>query len=205
MDELSRELRPPLTAQAAVVEADRCLECGGAYAAAPCVTSCPAGVDVPSFVASIADADPGARRDDHLRREHPRRNLRARLPRRGALSKRLRAHPRGPPADRDRRAPALRDRVGLRQRRAPAHTDAAERQARRRDRRRAGRSRGGRRARRARLRGDRVRRAPRRSAGSSVTGSRRTASRTSRCRTRRGCSRTSASSSSWARASTRPG
>ena len=60
IDELSRELRPPLTAQAAVVEADRCLQCGGAYAAAPCVTSCPAGVDVPSFVASIADADPGA-------------------------------------------------------------------------------------------------------------------------------------------------
>ena len=60
MDELSRELRPPLTPEAAVVEADRCLECGGPYAAAPCVTSCPAGVDVPSFVASIAAADPGA-------------------------------------------------------------------------------------------------------------------------------------------------
>jgi len=60
IDELSRELRRPLTAQAAVVEADRCLQCGGAHAAAPCVTSCPAGVDVPSFVASIADADPAA-------------------------------------------------------------------------------------------------------------------------------------------------
>ena len=60
IDELSRELRPPLTPQGAAIEADRCLQCGGAYAPAPCVTSCPAGVDVPSFVASIAGADPGA-------------------------------------------------------------------------------------------------------------------------------------------------
>ena len=58
LGELSRELRPALSAQAAVVEADRCLECGGAYAEAPCVTACPAGVDVPSFVAAIAAADP---------------------------------------------------------------------------------------------------------------------------------------------------
>ena len=29
VDELSRELRPPLTAEAALIEADRCLECGG--------------------------------------------------------------------------------------------------------------------------------------------------------------------------------
>ena len=58
LDELSRELRPALSAQAAVVEADRCLECGGTYAEAPCVTACPAGVDVPSFVAAIAAADP---------------------------------------------------------------------------------------------------------------------------------------------------
>ena len=47
IDELSRELRPPLTAEAAVVEADRCLECGGAHAPAPCVVGCPANVDVP--------------------------------------------------------------------------------------------------------------------------------------------------------------
>ena len=59
-DELSRELRPALSAEAAVLEADRCLECGGAYAEAPCVTACPAGVDVPSFVAAIASADPAA-------------------------------------------------------------------------------------------------------------------------------------------------
>ncbi len=59
-DELARELRPPLTAEAALVEADRCLECGGAHAAAPCVVGCPAGVDVPRFVAEIAAGDPGA-------------------------------------------------------------------------------------------------------------------------------------------------
>ena len=56
--ELSRELRPPLTAEAAVIEADRCLECGGGAAPAPCVVGCPADVDVPGFVAAIAAGDP---------------------------------------------------------------------------------------------------------------------------------------------------
>lgn len=51
------ELAPPLTRAEALVEADRCLECGGPYAEAPCVTACPAGVDVPGFVASIARGD----------------------------------------------------------------------------------------------------------------------------------------------------
>jgi dihydropyrimidine dehydrogenase (NAD+) subunit PreT len=59
LDELSRELRPPLSSDDSVVEADRCLECGGPYAAAPCVTGCPAGIDVPRFVAQIAAGDPG--------------------------------------------------------------------------------------------------------------------------------------------------
>src|SRR5688500_8968615 len=57
--ELSRELRPPLTAEAAALEADRCLECVGGAARAPCVVACPAEVDVPSFVAAIAAGDPG--------------------------------------------------------------------------------------------------------------------------------------------------
>jgi glutamate synthase (NADPH/NADH) small chain len=52
------ELKPPLAPDQAVVEADRCLECGGRHAAAPCVVACPAEVDVPSFVAAIADGDP---------------------------------------------------------------------------------------------------------------------------------------------------
>ena len=57
IDDLSRELRPPLTAEAAFVEADRCLECGGLQAPAPCVIGCPAHVDVPGFVAAIAAHD----------------------------------------------------------------------------------------------------------------------------------------------------
>jgi hypothetical protein len=59
LDRLAHELRPPLTPEAAVVEADRCLECGGAYAPAPCAAACPADVDVPSFVAAVAAGDPG--------------------------------------------------------------------------------------------------------------------------------------------------
>jgi dihydropyrimidine dehydrogenase (NAD+) subunit PreT len=52
------ELRPPLSPEAAVVEADRCLECGGPYAPAPCTLACPAGVDIPAFVAAVAAGDP---------------------------------------------------------------------------------------------------------------------------------------------------
>ena len=58
-DRLTRELRPPLTAAEAVVEADRCLECGVRHAQAPCTVACPAGVDVPGFVTAIADGDAG--------------------------------------------------------------------------------------------------------------------------------------------------
>jgi dihydropyrimidine dehydrogenase (NAD+) subunit PreT len=54
------ELRSPLGPAAAVVEADRCLECGGPHAPAPCAVACPAGVDVARFIAQIADGDPGA-------------------------------------------------------------------------------------------------------------------------------------------------
>ena len=54
------ELRPPLSSAGARIEADRCLECGGPYAPAPCSVACPAGVDVPGFVAAIADGDPVA-------------------------------------------------------------------------------------------------------------------------------------------------
>ena len=54
------ELRPPLGRTEAVLEADRCLECGGPHAPAPCAVACPAGVDVPRFIAEIAEDDPGA-------------------------------------------------------------------------------------------------------------------------------------------------
>jgi dihydropyrimidine dehydrogenase (NAD+) subunit PreT len=60
IDDVARELRPPLSVEAAAVEADRCLECGGAYAPAPCAVACPANIDVASFVAAIAAGDPAA-------------------------------------------------------------------------------------------------------------------------------------------------
>jgi dihydropyrimidine dehydrogenase (NAD+) subunit PreT len=48
------ELRLPLTPPEAVLEAERCLDCGGPYAPAPCSVACPAGIDVPSFVGALA-------------------------------------------------------------------------------------------------------------------------------------------------------
>jgi dihydropyrimidine dehydrogenase (NAD+) subunit PreT len=51
------ELRPPMNESEALLEADRCLECGGPYAPAPCVTACPANVDVPAFVGALARGD----------------------------------------------------------------------------------------------------------------------------------------------------
>ncbi|HEY7148202.1 MAG TPA: NAD(P)-dependent oxidoreductase [Gaiellaceae bacterium] len=54
------ELRPPLGDTEAVVEADRCLECGGPHAPAPCALACPAEVDVPGFIVQIAEGNPGA-------------------------------------------------------------------------------------------------------------------------------------------------
>jgi dihydropyrimidine dehydrogenase (NAD+) subunit PreT len=54
------ELTPPVTADEALVEADRCLECGGPYAEAPCTLACPANVDVPGFVAALARGDADA-------------------------------------------------------------------------------------------------------------------------------------------------
>jgi dihydropyrimidine dehydrogenase (NAD+) subunit PreT len=56
---LFEELKPPLGEDEARIEADRCLECGGAHAPAPCTLACPAEVDVPGFVTAIADGDPG--------------------------------------------------------------------------------------------------------------------------------------------------
>jgi glutamate synthase (NADPH/NADH) small chain len=57
MADVFTELHRPLSEQEARVEADRCLECGSAHAQAPCLLACPAGVDVPRFVAAIARGD----------------------------------------------------------------------------------------------------------------------------------------------------
>jgi glutamate synthase (NADPH/NADH) small chain len=57
------ELAPPLSRAEAIVEADRCLECGGPHAEAPCTLACPAGIDIPAFVAAIARDDAAAAAD----------------------------------------------------------------------------------------------------------------------------------------------
>jgi dihydropyrimidine dehydrogenase (NAD+) subunit PreT len=54
---LTRELHPPLTPVEALLEADRCLACGGAHAEAPCAAACPADVDVPGFIGALAVGD----------------------------------------------------------------------------------------------------------------------------------------------------
>jgi glutamate synthase (NADPH/NADH) small chain len=51
------ELRPPLTHDEALLEADRCLACGTVHAPAPCVVACPAQVDVPRFIEALARDD----------------------------------------------------------------------------------------------------------------------------------------------------
>ncbi len=53
-------LKPLLGETLARIEAQRCLECGGPTAAAPCLLACPADVDVPAFVGAIARGDPMA-------------------------------------------------------------------------------------------------------------------------------------------------
>jgi glutamate synthase (NADPH/NADH) small chain len=48
-----RELKPPLAPQAAVIEADRCLNCFDA----PCTAACPTHIDVPGFIKRIASGN----------------------------------------------------------------------------------------------------------------------------------------------------
>ena len=47
------ELKPALTSQAAVIEADRCLNCFDA----PCTGACPTHIDVPGFIKRIASGN----------------------------------------------------------------------------------------------------------------------------------------------------
>ncbi len=54
---LFTELHPPLDDSQALLEADRCLVCGGPGAPAPCAAACPALVDVPHFIDAIAHDD----------------------------------------------------------------------------------------------------------------------------------------------------
>lgn len=53
------EVKPPLSDREAVLEAERCLECGSPHMPAPCLRACPADVNVPGFVGAIALGQPG--------------------------------------------------------------------------------------------------------------------------------------------------
>lgn len=54
---LFAEIKTPLADDAAAIEAERCLVCGGPTAPAPCAAACPAMVDVPRFIDAIAHDD----------------------------------------------------------------------------------------------------------------------------------------------------
>jgi dihydropyrimidine dehydrogenase (NAD+) subunit PreT len=51
------QVLPYSSEEEAIFEAERCLECGGPLAAAPCVAACPARVDVPEFIKEILNRD----------------------------------------------------------------------------------------------------------------------------------------------------
>ena len=82
------ELHPALDPAEAIVEADRCLDCAGPYATAPCAAACPADVDVPRFIRELAAGD-----TLDAARTIYRQNLLARLPGRGPVPGRLRVAP----------------------------------------------------------------------------------------------------------------
>lgn len=52
------EIHPPLSESQAVIESDRCLECGGPAAPAPCFAACPARVPVAQFIRAIRENRP---------------------------------------------------------------------------------------------------------------------------------------------------
>lgn len=53
-----QEEHPPFSDDEAVVEAQRCLQCGGPVAPAPCTVACPTGIDVPGFILQIEEGQP---------------------------------------------------------------------------------------------------------------------------------------------------
>jgi glutamate synthase (NADPH/NADH) small chain len=47
------EIHPPLSREDAILEAERCLQCGGPGQPAPCTVACPAQIDIPRFIKEI--------------------------------------------------------------------------------------------------------------------------------------------------------
>ena len=76
-----KELHPAMTMPEALREANRCLYCYDA----PCTRACPTHIDVPAFIKKIASGNLRRLGARHLREQHPRRLVRARVPRGGAL------------------------------------------------------------------------------------------------------------------------
>jgi dihydropyrimidine dehydrogenase (NAD+) subunit PreT len=89
LEEQFKDKRPRYTPGEAVVEANRCIYCTDA----PCVNACPTGIDIPTFIHKIATGNTrGAARtifDANLLL------VRARLPGRGPVRRRLRLQPLG--------------------------------------------------------------------------------------------------------------
>ena len=52
------EIHPPLNDHEAVLEASRCLECGGPGEPAPCIEACPTHIDIPRFIREIFQGRP---------------------------------------------------------------------------------------------------------------------------------------------------
>jgi dihydropyrimidine dehydrogenase (NAD+) subunit PreT len=58
LEELLPDANALLTDEEAILEAERCLNCGGPGALPPCMAGCPARIDVPKFINEIRDQRP---------------------------------------------------------------------------------------------------------------------------------------------------
>ena len=81
------DLHPPFVAQAAIAEANRCLNCFDA----PCMAACPTHIDVPRFIGKIARDNLRGSALTILDANVLGAQLLARLSGRGALRRRMRA------------------------------------------------------------------------------------------------------------------
>ena len=111
-DDLARELRPPLTAPRPSSRRTAASSAVGARGGT-LRRRLPGGRRRPALRRRDSRGRSRGGSPDDLRGERSRRDVRARVSSRGALPARLCPDPRGTAADRDRRAPAVRDRLGV--------------------------------------------------------------------------------------------